>query len=227
MKEYKNNFDLDVVYLDDEIGSNAQLNDDFGNDYEQPPVKSRPPARKKKTRKRGNRKLMPSLPVGKAVKGTGKLAYRIIGFGFRLATFILISYILHLLFTNFWAGKNAYGSLMKMISERNYTLAAYISTALIIIFYEFISLIWSFTAQKTKEDYHVRKLDTGRGFCSFILIYAGSLVSGFFAHKLPASPAFFAGIEGALTIYGSMTEILLPLCAAGVICSLLRKFIFH
>lgn len=234
-------------YLDDD-NYNDSLDDD--DDYDMirdlESIKGRPPVRGKKSgargrtkRKNDSGKRAASLKTakkaagkaagvtGKAVKTTGKAAYRIIGMGFRLITFALISYILYLLLTDFWNGKNVFGDLTLMVYDKNYVLAAYCATALLILFYEFISLIWSFTASKVSEDGHIRKFDTGRGFFSFILIYAGAVISARFASMIPASPEFLRGIEGALTNYGSLSSALLPLCAAGVVCSLLRKFIFH
>lgn len=223
MKE-NNDFNLDIVYLDDEVEMDETITDDFKEYDEKPTVKSGPPSKKKK---RSKRKSSGSAPVGKIVKGTGKAAFRIIGMAFRLATFVLIGYILYLLFTNFWNGKNEYGDIMNMFSEKNYTLAAYSGTALLLVLYELSSLIWSFTSRAAREDGRIRKLDTGRGFFSFILIYAGALASQIFAHVIPSSPAFLTGIEGALNIYGSLTATLLPICVAGIICSLLRKIAFH
>lgn len=165
--------------------------------------------------------------TGKVVRGSGKLAYKIIGMLFRISTFLLISYILYLLFKNFWSGKNEFGNLVTMTSEKNYPLMAYCGTALLILLYEFASLLWSFSSRKNYEDGKAHNYDTGRGFFSFILIYAGALASKLFVGMLPASPAFLTGIEGALNIYGALAATLLPLCIAGVVCSLLRKFIFH
>lgn len=165
--------------------------------------------------------------AGKAIRTTGKAAYRVFGMGLRLATFALISYILYLLFIKFWNGKNVFGDITLMVYDKNYVLIAYCTASILILLYEFISLIWSFSSAKVSEDGHVRNFDTGRGFFSFLLIYAGAVLSGLFASLIPSSPHFLSGIEGALQDYGSLSVTFFPLCAAGVICCLLRKLIFH
>lgn len=219
-----NDIDFDIVYLDDDADLTQSNSSKAAN---MDSNKADSSSYKKQSKKRNRKRSMPSIPFGKIVKGIGKTAWKIAGTLFRLTTFALIGYILYLLFTHFWVGKNVYGNITKIVSDKNYILAAYCGMALIILFYEFISLLWSFSTQKTKEKNRMRKLDTGRGFCSFILIYAGSLAAKLFAYMIPSSPSFLKGIEGALNIYGSLESILFPICIAGVICSLLRKFIFH
>lgn len=244
---YENDYDCDIVYLDDDDEYDSLADDDIiieeTSDFKQgtppqKPTRSRKKGsqanRKKETPARKNQKNKSGAPVKKAAKltataakTTGKAAFRAIGFVLRFSTWALILYILYLLFTDFWAGKNAYGDLTLMLYERNYTLAAYCASALLILLYEFISLLWSFSGAKVREDNHYRTYDSGRGGFSFILIYLGAYVSSLAAGMIPASPSFLQGISGALTIYGSLSTVLLPLCIAGLICSVLRKFAFH
>lgn len=241
----KNEDDFDIIYLDEEDEDIDSLDDakEYQGIRNIDAVKGCPPMKSKKAGRRSKRKndsgRKNSLKTvgkaagkaagttGKAVRTTGKAAYRVIGFGLRIVTFALIGYILYLLFLDFWRGKNIFGDITLMVYEKNYVLAAYCAAALVILFYEFISLIWSFTASKVSEDGRIRKFDTGRGFLSFILIYAGAAASERFAAMIPSSPDFLRGIEGALTNYGNLSDALLPLCIAGVVCSLLRKFVFH
>lgn len=226
MKDAANDFQTDIVYLDDESDKNELEQEGFAEDYGKSAVKSGPSVKKRRSKRRG-RKSVPSVPVGKAVKGTGKIVSKTVGILFRLSTFLLIGYILYLLGTNFWKGKNAFGELSLLIADQNYSLIAYLVTSFVILLYELCSLIWSFSMKKYKEYDRVQKRDTGRGFCSFLLIYAGALASQFFAHRIPSAPAFLTGVRGALNIYGSLAGALLPLCAAGVVCTLLRKIVFR
>lgn len=182
----------------------------------------------KKKKKRGLPNLgKPISKTAKAAKSGGRALSRTVGPLLRLATMALIIYILFLLGSRFWNGKNAFGSLSTILSERNYALGAYLCTGAILLFYGLLSLFWAYTGPKTaREDNRIRKLDTGRGFIFFILIYLGSFLSRFVVPLLPAGHSSIEGVGAALSIYSEMSGILFPLCAAGVICCLLRKFIF-
>ena len=68
-------------------------------------------------------------------------------------------------------------------------------------------------------------IDNGRGLTSFIIIAAGSYLSAVFASLIPQIPAALQGIQSALTVYGSLKNTLLPICAAGVVSCIIRKFI--
>ena len=68
------------------------------------------------------------------------------------------------------------------------------------------------------------KEDTGRGMFSFIVVFVTSYASFLFSGLLPESPEVIYGLKGALTVYGSMHNVLLGLCAAGIISCLIRKY---
>ena len=77
---------------------------------------------------------------------------------------------------------------------------------------------------KTKKDRRGRAADNGRGLFSFLFIYAGSYLSLHLHALIPASPAPLQGVQGALTIYGNLHSLLLPLCTAGIFICILRRF---
>lgn len=182
----------------------------------------------KKKKKRGLPNLgKPISQTAKAAKSGRKALSRTIGPLLRLASILLIAYILFLLGSRFWNGHSAYGSLSSLLAERNYALGAYLGTGLVVMIYGILSLFWSFTGPKTKEDDRIRKLDTGRGFLFFILIYGGAILSRIAVPLLPSGHSSIEGASAALSIYSGMTGVLFPLCVAGIVCCLLRKYIFN
>lgn len=218
-------------------------------EYEEPVLKKRTPPESRSTRPRSSgtstvrhtktvktknkkKKSLPNLgkplsKTAKAAKSGRKALSRTIGPLLRLASILLIAYILFQLGSRFWNGRSTFGSLSTLLSERNYALGAYLCTGLIILIYGILSLFWSFTGPKTKEDDRIRKLDTGRGFLFFIFIYGGALLARIAVPLLPSGHSSIDGASAALNIYSGMTAILFPLCVAGVICCLLRKYIFN
>lgn len=180
--------------------------------------------RKRKKKRRG----LPNLvsPAAKTAKAGGKAIYKAVNFLLRIATLILIAVIIYVLGAAFWTNHSVYGNILLAVSEKNYTLAAYTGVALFLILFEVIAfLIVLFSGKKG-----VRKgeaADTGRGLFSFIFIFAGSVLAGLFGGLLPASPAPLLGVQGALSVYGSLRSALFPLCAAGVVSCLVRKFVIR
>ena len=93
----------------------------------------------------------------------------------------------------------------------------------IFLFFEFISLIWTMTRVRVRENERTIKEDTGRGLFSFLLVFITSYLCFLFSHFLPDSPEIIYGIKGAFDVYGSLHNALLGLCAAGVISCLIRR----
>ena len=58
-----------------------------------------------------------------------------------------------------------------------------------------------------------------------VIIAAGSYLSAMFAVLIPQAPAALLGIHNALTVYGGLKDTLLPICIAGVVSCIIRKFI--
>ncbi len=89
---------------------------------------------------------------------------------------------------------------------------------------ECITFLTILFGSKTKKDRKGRAADNGRGLFSFLFIYAGSYLSLHLHALIPASPAPLQGVQGALTIYGNLHSLLLPLCTAGIFICILRRF---
>lgn len=182
----------------------------------------------KEGRKKGRVKL-PNLlsPAAKTVQAGGKAAGSIIRTILKAASLLLIAVITVLLGISFWNGHAAYGNPGAAVAEKNYALAAYFAFAALLLIFELISFFWTLSGQKIKDGRRIRKLDTGRGIGSFLLIYIGSYLSLHLGSLIPEAPQALGGLKGAVSVYGSLNQTLFPLCVMGVISCLIRKFIFH
>lgn len=174
------------------------------------------------------RHKMPDLisPTARTAKNSVTFLCRLINLLLRSATLILIAVITYILAMNFWENHSAYGNLFQALTERNYILAAYAAVAAFLLLFEVFSFLLVLATSK-RNDRQGRRVDTGRGLFSFIFIYAGSYLAFFFNGLVPLTPSPLLGVQGALKIYGSMRTVLLPLCIAGIISCLVRKFAVH
>lgn len=180
--------------------------------------------RKRKKKRRG----LPNLvsPAAKTAKAGGKAIYKAVNFLLRIATLILIAVIIYVLGAAFWTNHSAYGNILQVVNEKNYILGAYAGVALFLILFEIITFLLVLFGGKKG----VRKgeaADTGRGLFSFLFIFAGSVLAGLFGGLVPLSPAPLLGMQGALSVYGSLRSALFPLCASGVVSCLVRKFVIR
>ena len=165
-------------------------------------------------------------PTARTAKNGVTILCRLINLLLRSATLILIAVIIYILAMNFWKNHSAYGNPLQALTERNYILAAYAAVAAFLLLFEVFSFLLVLATSK-RNDRLGRRVDTGRGLFSFIFIYAGSYLAFFFNGLVPLTPSPLLGVQGALKIYGSMRTVLLPLCIAGIISCLVRKFAVH
>lgn len=180
-----------------------------------------------KNSKNKKHRKMPNLlsPAAKTAKAGGKLLYNTVNLLLRAGTLILIACTAGVLAVNFWKNYGTYGNISNAIAQENYILGAYFGVALFLLLVECISFLMVLFGSKTNGGRDGRRMDTGRGLFSFIFIYTGSYLSSMFARLIPASPAPLQGVQGALTVYGSLNSTLLILCAAGIISCLIRRFL--
>ena len=171
------------------------------------------------------RLLSPDLisPASKTAATSIRFIYRLISLLLRSATLILIGVITYTLAVNFWENHREYGDIIHAVLEKNYILAAYAAVAAFLLLFQLFSFLFVLATSR-RTDYRGRKVDTGSGLFSFVFIYAGSYLAFFFHSLVPVSPSPLLGIQGALKVYGSMHSVLLPLCIAGIISCLVRKF---
>lgn len=216
--------DFEILYEGDLSG--------FGTDDDLSPGEPAPEQSRQKADRSGRRKRSVSLsalssPVAKTVKTGAKAVSRLIQLFCKSGTLILIALITGLLGYHFFRGAGAYGDPLRAISERNFVLAAYAGFAAALLLFEVFSFFWAMTGPRAaRQDRGSFKVDTGRGLLSFVLTGCGSCLASVFGPLIPTSPLPLTGLQGAVTIYGSLMDFLVPLCILGVVCCILRK-IFH
>ena len=165
-------------------------------------------------------------PVKKTAKYGTKGIYRVARSVVRIVSLLITAGTFGVLAYNFWRGAAPYGDPQTILTEKNYALAAYAAVAAVFLLFELIALFWSMTKMRIREGRKVYKEDTGRGLFSFIFIYIASYLSFLLCSFLPdtlGSLAILNGIKGALDVFGSLHNILLGLCLAGVISCLVRR----
>ena len=165
------------------------------------------------------------VPLAAPIKKGGKALSRLTGFLLQQLSVLLILATTIFVLYNFWRASTPYGDIQESIRKKSIsqTLAAYLCIAAIFLFFEFISLIWTMTRVRVRENERTIKEDTGRGLFSFLLVFITSYLCFLFSHFLPDSPEIIYGIKGAFDVYGSLHNALLGLCAAGVISCLIRR----
>ena len=178
---------------------------------------------------RRRRKSRGGVPLAAPIQKGGKLLSRLSSALLRQLSLILIIVTAAYVTYTFWRASAPYGDIMESVRLRSITqtLAAYLSVAAAFLLFEFISLLWAMTRVRVHSNGESWKEDTGRGLFSFIIVFAASYVSFLFSGLLPESPELIYGLKGALTVYGSMHNVLLGLCAAGVISCLIRRYKSH
>lgn len=180
-------------------------------------------ARKRSSRrKRGN-----GVPLAAPIRRGGRVLSRLAQAVVRSLTAVLIIATAAYVTWTFWRASTPYGDIMEMIETKQptMTMAAYLSCVLIFLLFEFISLIWSMTRVRVRDGYNSWKEDTGRGLTSFVIVFAFSYAAFFISPLIPNSPEIIYGLKGGLNVYGSMHNVLLGLCSAGVISCLVRKYL--
>lgn len=178
------------------------------------------------TDRRRRRRSGGGVPLAAPIRKGGRLLSRLSSALLRqLSLILIIATAVYVTYT-FWRASAPYGDIMESVRLRSitYTLAAYLSVAALFLLFEFISLIWAMTRVRVHNGKESWKEDTGRGLFSFIAVFTASYASFLFCSLLPDTPDIIYGLKGALTVYGSMHNVLLGLCAAGVISCLIRKY---
>ena len=152
------------------------------------------------------------VPLAAPIKKGGKALSRLTGFLLQQLSVLLILATTIFVLYNFWRASTPYGDIQESIRKKSIsqTLAAYLCIAAIFLFFEFISLIWTMTRVRVRENERTIKEDTGRGLFSFLLVFITSYLCFLFSHFLPDSPEIIYGIKGAFDVYGSLHNALLP-----------------
>ncbi len=159
---------------------------------------------------------------GSLLKGSARLSGTVARSGFRLVTLALILLTMALLSFHFWKNYSALGSLRSMLSERNYSLAAYLCVGILLILFEVAALLRAATSKKIRDGKRIFTYDTGRGMFSFPIIYIGSCLALRFCEHIPMLHPSLSGVQSALRVYGSLSQTLLAIGCLGVVSCLLR-----
>ena len=205
--------------LDDELYDDDIAMDD---DYDD----SRNGRKKEKNRRKKRGVKIPNVakPVAKTAKTGGKILFKFINFLLRMGTLLLIAWIIYLLGLHFLTNVGPFGNIISRLTAADQELIAYLAVAGVLLLYEII-IFFCVLGGSRKQGRDGNTIDNGRGLTSFIIIAAGSYLSAVFASLIPQIPAALQGIQSALTVYGSLKNTLLPICAAGVVSCIIRKFI--
>lgn len=225
----KDNF-FDTAYYDDDIFDELDDDlyddddyDDYDNEDDDDSRNSRQ-KEKKSRKKRGVKVPNVAKPVAKTAKAGGKILFKFINLLLRIGTLLLIAWIIYLLGLHFLTNVGSFGNIISRLTSADQELIAYLTVGAVLLLYEVIIFFCVLGGSK-KQGRRGNSIDNGRGLISFIIIAAGSYLSAMFAILIPQAPASLLGIHNALTVYGGLKEILLPICIAGVISCIIRKFI--
>lgn len=226
--------DFEVTYEEDPNNWEYEYDDDTDS-YERTP---RRPSRRDDSRyetdeldirpshSRGRQKRSRGVPLAAPIRKGGRVLSRATAALVRCLTAVIILATTAYVTYTFWQASTPYGDIPEAVrtKELSMTLAAYLSIAAIYILFEFIMLLWSMTRTRVRDEFGSRKEDTGRGLASFILVFGASYLSFLLYRFIPETPEVMFGLKGALEVYGSMHNVLLGLCTAGVISCLVRKY---
>ena len=207
----KDNF-FDTAYYDDDIFDELdddlyddEYEDDYDNEYEDDCDDPRNNRQKEKKSRKNRGVKVPNVakPVAKTAKPGGKILFK---------------------FINLLANAGSFGNIVSRLTSADQELIAYLAVGAVLLLYEVIIFFCVLGGSK-KQGRRGNSIDNGRGLTSFIIIAAGSYLSAMFAVLIPQAPAALLGIHNALTVYGGLKDTLLPICIAGVVSCIIRKFI--
>ena len=197
--------------LDDELYDDDNAMDDDYDDSRNGRKKRKPPEKC-------------GVKIPNVAKPVAKPQKRRKNFLLRMGTLLLIAWIIYLLGLHFLTNVGPFGNIISRLTAADQELIAYLAVAGVLLLYEII-IFFCVLGGSRKQGRDGNTIDNGRGLTSFIIIAAGSYLSAVFASLIPQIPAALQGIQSALTVYGSLKNTLLPICAAGVVSCIIRKFI--
>lgn len=232
-KHSKSDNFFDTAYYDEDIfdddddsynGRIDDYDDNYDDDYDD--YDDRDSRKKDKKRKKRRSGKVPNVakPIAKTAKTGGKILFKFINLLLRIGTLLLIAWIIYLLGFHFLTNAGSFGNIISRLTAADQELIAYLALAAVLLLYEIIIFFCVLGGSK-KQNRNGSMIDNGRGLTSFIIIAAGSYLSAIFAGIVPQAPAALLGIHNALTVYGGLKTTLLPICIAGVVSCIIRKFI--
>ena len=146
----------------------------------------------------------------------------------RIVSALIGASVVVILAIEFWRGSVPYGSLSSAIKGEDLTFFTYTGITALIVIYALSSFLSTIKKTRFRKGSQTYKVDMGRGTGFYISIYILSYLAFIAAEVLPTLPdlqglEFLNGITGALDVFGSMHNMLLGLCLAGVVSCIARK----
>ena len=173
--------------------------------------------------------VIKKMTKGSAPKAYGnRHIYNTSFYVIRTASIILSIGIILTIILDFFRGAAPYGDITSLTGTPDIELIAYLCVAGFIILFYGLLLLFSFFREKVVKRGRTYKLDMGKGIGTFISLYLFSYMSFIACAVIPDSFSntgytFINGVIGALDVFGSMHNILLGMCTAGVISCIARK----
>ena len=222
---------IDLIDIDNDIKDYGRNNKKRNN-----PPKERPSENNKNvSQKRPVNSNTDKIPVVKKVTNRSRPKaygnrhiYDTSFYVIRTASVIIAVSIILLLTIDFLRGAAPYGDITTILQTYDTELIAYLAVSGCIILLFSLLLLFSFVRDKVVKRGRTYKLDMGKGIGTFISIYLVSYISFIVCAIIPDTfdnmgYTFIDGIIGALDVFGSMHNILLGMCVAGVISCIARK----
>ena len=175
---------------------------------------------------RKKKRRVKMTPIAAPIKKSGRAVYNISYALLRNLSLILIIAIIAVMTVNFLRGSALYGDIAEELQTQVFSqkLMAYFAVAACLILYELLAALWTMSKARVRDEFGRHREDVGRGLLSFIFIYLCSYASFLISGHVPDLNEAVEGAKGALTVFGSMHNVLFGICAAGVVSCLLRKY---
>ena len=230
--------DFEVTYEEEPINI-INIDNDIDNDINtQSKKKSTKNTQKKPDNTKSKKCIVPkteNIPVLKkkskksAPKAYGnRHIYNTSFYIIRTASIILAVSIVMILMIDFIRGAAPYGDITTISALDNFQLLSYLIISAIILLFYSIMLLFSFKREVIVKKGRKYKLDMGNGIGTYISLYLMSYISFIICAIIPDKLDtlgfdFIDGVLGALDVFGSMHNLLLGMCTAGVIACIARK----
>lgn len=212
---YDDSFDTLTEGYDEDFDEDDYDEDDYDEDYRH---HSRSSSKRKKRKK--------MTPIAAPIKKSGRAVYNFSYTLLRNLSLILTIAIIVVMSVNFLRGSAPYGDITEELQNQVFSqkLMGYFAVAACLILYELLAALWTMSRARVRDEFGRHREDVGRGLSSFIFIYICSYASFLISSHIPEFNEVVEGIKGALTVFGSMHNVLFGICAAGVVSCLLRKY---
>ena len=222
---------IDLIDIDNDIKDNGRNNKKHNNAPKERPSENTKNVNKKRPVNPNTDKIPVVKRVTKASRPKAygnRHIYDTSFYVIRTASIIIAVSIILLLTIDFLRGAAPYGDITTILQTYDIELIAYLAVSGCIILLYSLLLLFSFVRDKVVKRGRTYKLDMGKGIGTFISLYILSYIAFIACAIIPDTfdnmgYTFIDGIIGALDVFGSMHNILLGMCVAGVISCMARK----